>query len=234
MMGFKKPSAETAPVAINKATAVITSVLGVLLSLASFEHGLFETLQGGRPTGKLIIQAIGEAQRWWLYGTEEALTILPVFWLTGLCAMAISLVAAFWSIRSIRQPRGATVFLLLFILVTLVGGGIGHIVFFTVIWAYATRIRRPLTGWRKILPPGLRKLIAPWWPYVLAVAGLCWLMALEIAVFGYFPGLSEPDVIFALCWYLLLAVWLLVHLAYFSGFASDLEDQEAAASIKNN
>jgi len=211
------------PASETPATRTITSILGLLLALAGFEHGLFETLQGSRPTGRWVIQAIGEAQRMWPHGTEEAFTLIPNFLLTGIAAMTVSLLIAAWSIWFSRKQHAAAVLLLLCVLLTLVGGGIGHIAFFTVVWAYATRINRPLTGWRKVLSGAAGRTLARFWPYTLAAAGLCWLAAVEIAIFGWVPGLENPDTILAVCWCLLLAAWFLIHKTYIAGFAADIE-----------
>ena len=45
----------------NRATRVITAVVGIMLAFAGLEHGLFEVFQGNKPTDGLIIQAIGES-----------------------------------------------------------------------------------------------------------------------------------------------------------------------------
>jgi len=52
----------------NKATKIITSTLGIVLSIAAFTHGFFEFLQGNKATEGILIQAIGEQHRLWLYG----------------------------------------------------------------------------------------------------------------------------------------------------------------------
>jgi hypothetical protein len=50
---------------MNRATRFIVSTLGIILAIAGFDHGFFETLQGNRPTSGLIIQAIGPEQTLW-------------------------------------------------------------------------------------------------------------------------------------------------------------------------
>ena len=83
--------------------------------------------------------------------------------------------------------------LLLFILLFLVGGGIGQVIFFTLTWAVATRINKPLTWWRRVLPEAFRKMIAKLWPTSLVVGSALVLIALEIAISGYVPGMSDQD-----------------------------------------
>jgi hypothetical protein len=104
-----------------------------------------------------------------------------------------------------------------------VGGGIGFIPFFLVTCAYATRLTKPLSWWRKKLGPGAGRFLAPLWPYALGLAALCWLAAIEIAVFGYFPGLTNADVILNVCWSFLLATMLFINISYVSAFAADIE-----------
>jgi hypothetical protein len=128
------------------------------------ESRLFETLQGNSPTNGVIIAAISESMRRWTHGGETAFTLIPNFLITGLAAIVVSLAIIIWSVGYLHTKHGAAVFLLLFILLFLVGGGIGQVIFFTVGWAFATRINKPLTWWRKILPEGVRGSLAKVWP----------------------------------------------------------------------
>lgn len=134
----------------NRATRLITSIFGVALAVAAFHHGFFEFLQGNTATNGILIQAIGEQHRYWIHGTEEAITIIPNFLFTGLLAMAISVFAAVWSVKYINTKHGSSVFLSTFIVLTLVGGGLAHIVFFLPVWAYGTRIDKSLDFWNRL------------------------------------------------------------------------------------
>jgi hypothetical protein len=64
---------------LNSATRAVASTLGVLVGLAGIEHGFFELLQGNVTPSGIIIDAIGPSQRFWEYGTERALTVIPIF-----------------------------------------------------------------------------------------------------------------------------------------------------------
>jgi len=146
---------------MNRATKIIVSTIGVLLGIAGLDHGFFEILQGNTPTDGLIIQAIGDAQQMWFYGTEEAFTIIPNFLVTGILAVLVSLAIIVWSVGFLHTRHGASIFGLLFIALFLVGGGIAaQIMFVPVTWAVATRINKPLTWWRKVLPEGIRGILA--------------------------------------------------------------------------
>ncbi|NVM01028.1 MAG: hypothetical protein HWN67_01715, partial [Candidatus Helarchaeota archaeon] len=142
------------------ATRIIVATIGVILGIAGFNHGFFEALQGNKPTGGLFILAIGEANRMWLYGTEGAFTLIPHFLITGIFAMSISIFIIIWSVGFVHKKHGTSIFLLLFIVLFLVGGGIAQILFFLPTWAYATRINKPLNWWKRILPEGIRKTLA--------------------------------------------------------------------------
>lgn len=210
----------------NETTRIITTTIGILLAIAGFEHGLFEALQGNKSTNGLIIQAIGEDMRWWKYGTEEAFTIVPNYLITGICAMSVSVFIIIWSLLFVHKKHGRTVFLLLFILLTLVGGGIGFVPFFIITWAYASRMNKPLTWWRKILTQKARKPVAKIWPYTLMAAAICWLILLEIAIWGYFPGQTDPETISNICGIFLLFAMIFINLSFVSGFAHDIERQK--------
>ncbi len=89
-----------------------------------------------------IVNAIGEAQRFWVEGTEPVFTLIPNLMITGIASMIVGLAIVIWSIWLLPGKYGRTVFLALFILSFLVGGGIGQAFFFIPAWAFATRMRK--------------------------------------------------------------------------------------------
>jgi hypothetical protein len=210
---------------MNRATRMIVATIGVLLGVAGFEHGFFEVLQGNAPTDGLIIQAIGDAQQMWYYGTEEAFTLVPNFLITGILAMAISLAIIVWSIGFLHTRYGATVFGLLFILLFLFGGGIAaQVVIAPPTWAVATRINKPLTWWRKRLPENVRRRLSRIWPYSLAFGSISFVIGLLIAIFGYVPGMSDPERIINICWaFIFGGGWAVFLFTFVAGFAHDIE-----------
>jgi hypothetical protein len=121
------------------------------------------------------------------------MTLVPNFLVTGILAMLAGLAIMIWSIEGLHRKHGATIFLLLFIVLVLVGGGIGQIPFFLLAWAVATRINQPLTWWRRTLPVSLRRVLAPLWSILLIASILPILLALEIAIFGFVPGVTDAD-----------------------------------------
>ena len=76
----------------NSRVRITASVIGVLLGLSGMlNHGIFEILQGNTPTNGYFIEAIGEAQRYWVHGTEAAITLVPNFLATGILAVLAGL-----------------------------------------------------------------------------------------------------------------------------------------------
>jgi hypothetical protein len=209
-------------VSYPSATRVIATTIGVIFGIAGFNHGFFEFLQGNTPTNGLVIQAIGEAQRFWPLGTEEAFTILPNFLISGLLSMALGLTIVIWSLWFIQTKHGRTVFLVLFILLFLVGGGIGQIAFFIPAWAFATRMNKPLTWWGKVLPPSTWPFLSKLWIITLVLSSLVMLTALEIAIFGYVPGMTDPERIQNTSLTLVLISAILNVITFIAGFGHDL------------
>jgi hypothetical protein len=211
---------------LNKKTRITASTLGVLLGLAGiFNHGIFEILQGNTPTNGYFIEAIGESHRYWIHGTEAAFTVIPNFLITGIFAVLLGLAVILWSIKYIQVKRGAIVFLLLLILLTLVGGGIGYILVFIPTWAFATRINKSLNRWKKMLPVRLRKILAALWIYSLAVTVISWLILMEMGIFGYFPGIKDPDTILNVVFGFLFTSAILVCFTFICAITRDIEEQ---------
>lgn len=207
---------------LNITTRTTTSIFGLLLAIAGFEHGFFEALQGNTATSGLIIQAIGKDMQWWKYGSEEAFTIIPNFLITGILAMLTSVVIMAWSIFLIHQKRAVTIFLILFIILTVVGGGMGFTPFYLVVWAYARKVHSPLAWWRKRLTPKASLWLSRLWPYTLAITVVSLLIAIELAVFGYLPGVTNPELLLGVTWSLLLVAMIFINLTYFASFAKDI------------
>ena len=174
------------------ATHFNAAAIGALFGLFSgMNHGLFEILQGNHPVSGPVIQAIGPDQRFWPNGTEEAFTLLPTYLSTGIASMLVGLAIVVWSLRYLPSRHGRTGFLALFILSFLVGGGIGQVAFFIPAWAFATRMGKPLSWWRSVLPRKAWPQLSRLWPALLGLATLVFLVGLEIAIFGIFPA-STP------------------------------------------
>jgi hypothetical protein len=174
------------------------------------------------PTHGLMIQAIGEAQRFWVGGTEEAFTIVPNFLISGILSMVLGLTIVVWSLWFIQTTHGRTVFLLLFVLLFLVGGGIGQVIFFMPAWAFATRMDKPLIWWKKVLHQSVWPLLSKLWPVTLVLSTMAISTGLEIAIFGYFPGMTNPENIQNLALLIVLISAMLNVMSFIAGFGHDL------------
>jgi hypothetical protein len=213
---------------LNKKTRITASAIGVLLGLSGiFNHGLFEILQGNTPTNGFYIEAIGENHRYWLYGTEGAFTVIHNFLITGISAVLVGLAIVFWSLKYIHLKHGATVFLSLLILLTLVGGGIGHIILFLPTWAFATRINKSPDWWKKIISVRLRKKLSAIWIYFLPATLISWLIVMELGIFGYFPGQGNPDTILNIVFIFLFSTVILACISFICAIAGDIEAQKS-------
>jgi len=209
------------------ATRVIATTIGVFFGLFSgVNHGIFEILQGNTPTGGFLINAIGEAQRFWPEGTEPAFTLIPNFMITGILSIIVGLVIVIWSIWFLTGRHGRTVFLGLFILLFLVGGGIGQVAFFIPAWAFATRMDKPLTWWKKALPRSTWLFLSRLWLPLLVLATIVMLISLEIAIFGYFPGVSDPETLQNTAMLFVLAAAILYVISFIAGFGHELMRME--------
>jgi hypothetical protein len=209
---------------INKKTRITASAIGVLLGLAGIvNHGIFEILQGNITTNGFYIEAIGENNRFWLYGTEGAFTLIHNFLISGIFAILVGLAIVVWSLKYIHAKHGATVFLALLILLTLVGGGIGHIILFLPTWAFVTRINKPLDWWKRKLSFQLRKKLATVWIYFLLATLISWLIVMELGIFGYFPGKDDPDIILNYVFIFLFSTVILACITFICAIAGDIE-----------
>jgi hypothetical protein len=211
---------------MNSATRVVASTLGVLVGLAGIEHGFLEVLQGHvRPEG-MMIDAIGPAQQIWEHATETALTLVPSFLITGILAMIVGLLLVIWAAAFVHTRFGPGILLLLSIILFLVGGGFAPIFLSLLAFAAATRIGTPLGWWRSHLPTSVRRFLARLWPWSLIAAVLSFVMAVEIAIFGYpllwFLG---ADTTYAIQWALGYAMLALTLLSLPTAFAHDIERQ---------
>jgi hypothetical protein len=170
---------------LTNATKTVVSTLGILVGLAGIEHGFFETLQGNVASDSIMINAIGPVQRFWEYGTERALTIIPNFFVTGILAIAFGLLVTIWAYAFVDRRYGAGVLMLLSVILWLLGGGFAPIFMSVLASIIATRINKPLNWWRVHLLLNLRGLLAKLWAWSIVGFVLLFLISVEIAIFGY-------------------------------------------------
>jgi hypothetical protein len=218
----------------NQATRITVAVLGILVGLAGIDHGFFETLQGNVRPDSVMIEAIGPVQRFWQYGTETALTIIPSFLISGILSIVIGVMVMIWALAFVHRRYGAVILLLLTIGLFLVGGGFAPI-FLSILASYAaTRINKPLRWWRAHLPAILRSFLARLWPPSLVALVVLFVVTVEIAILGYpLLRLFTPETTFSIQFtfgYIMLGFVLL---SILSGFAQDSQRQSARLRQKS-
>jgi hypothetical protein len=212
----------------NRATRVVASALGIFVGLAGIDHGIFEILQGNLATNSVMIAAIGSAQRFWQYGDEPALTIIPNFLATGILAVIFGILLSIWSIKFIGEKYGAGILFLLGVTLFLFGGGFAPIFMTLIASLTATRINMPLRFWRAALPSFIRSFLGKIWLGTLIAFTLIFIVSVSIAIFGW-PLTSFYDAdttlnILNLLSYIMLGFMLLSPI---TGFARDIQEQAA-------
>ena len=215
---------------LNRATRITASTLGVLVGLAGIEHGVFELLQGNVAPSGLLIQAIGPAQRFWQYGTERALTVIPSLLVTGIMAIVLGMLVAAWAAFLVPTKHGAIVLLVLSVALFLVGGGFAPIFITIVASATATRIHSPLAWWRARLPARARGSLARGWPFTLIAFVLMFVVSVAIAIFGYpLVSLIGADRTYAVQSASALLMLVLMALAVIAALSHDTVKRDEAA-----
>jgi hypothetical protein len=169
----------------NRATRVVASTLGTLVGLAGIDHGIFEILQGHIRPESYMIAAIGPQQRFWVYGEETALTIIPSFLISGILSVILGIVVIVWAIGFVDRKYGSGVLLLLSIALFLVGGGFAPIFMALIACLTATRIQKPLKFWRAVLPAVIRKFLGKIWLGVLIAFVIIFVFSVIVAIFGW-------------------------------------------------
>jgi len=79
------------------------------------------------------------------------------------------------------------------------------LVFLVFGWAIARRLHRPPALWSR-QPAGLGVVLARSWRGLIGIGVGLYAIGLEIAITGYVPGVTDPDLALAICWGALLAM----------------------------
>ncbi len=209
------------------ATKAIASTMGVLTGISGFSHGTFEALQGNHKTNGFVINAVGKGSSYtrWTNGGEGAFTLIPNFLITGILVIIAGLLLAVWSARFIDAKRGSSIFLLVGTILFLVGGGVAQVPFIILTWAVATRINKPLRWWKAHISVDIRRAIAKTWLLFLIAASFMFLLALEIAIYGFLPGVSNLNQLQMIDWIILGFASFVLLVTIVAGFTHDIERQ---------
>ena len=207
------------------ATKIIAKTLGALTGIIGFNHGFFEAIQGNHATGGFVINAVGKGNSWtvWSNGGEGAFTIVPNFLVTGILTMVVGALLAVWSAGFIHTKKGGTVFLLLSSMLFLFGGGVAQIPFIILTWMVTAQINKPLDWWKKNISENTQMKIAKMWAGLLITAYLMIFFALELAIFGYFPNVTDVATLQIILYSSLVFGGVILLCAIVAGFANDLQ-----------
>jgi len=206
----------------NKAIESTVTIFAVALAIAGCSHGFFEMLQGFKPTPSIGIDSVGPELGLW--GEDPAFTLIPNYLITGAIAFLLGLVIIVWAIKFLDTNRAVPVLLALFVLQTLAGGGVGYIPFYLILCAWATRMDKPLSGLAR-LPAGLRGGLAVIWKPLAITGAILWVLALAESILGITaPTIGDQNTLY-LVWTMLLAVLVLMQMAFIGAGARDLKNR---------
>lgn len=220
---------------INQATRLNVVIFGITFALSGMAHGFCEAIQGNIATGGNLILAIPIGCSWsgWSDGSLGAFTLIQNYWYTGILAMLIGALIIAWSIGFVHKKHGATIYLTLFVLLFLTGGGIAQVAYFIPAWIVATMIRKPLTWYEKRTSAKVRKILAKAWPYLIGIASFADLAALVMTIWGFAPGIHDMNTVLVVIMAFLCLSLLLFLAAYFAGFARDVEHKPSLNIASN-
>ena len=210
----------------NQATHVAAAALGVLVGLAGIDHGIFEILQGHIQPENIIIAAIGPDQRFWVYGEETALTVIPSFLISGILSVILGIIVTVWAIGFIDHQHGAGILMIFSLALFLVGGGFAPIFMAVIASLTASRIHKPLKFWRAVLPGGVRAFLGKIWLGVLMASVVIFVFSVIVAIFGWpLTVFFDDETAFRHLNTLSLIMLGMLLLAVLSGFAYDIQQQ---------
>jgi len=180
---------------MKSATRIVVSTMGAIAGLAGIEHGVGEILQGNVAPESIVIESWPDAEAYRILAGEPAMTLIPNLLVTGILAVLVSLLFALWAVVFIERKHGGLILILISILLLLVGGGFGPPLLGIILGSAATKIGRPLTGWRTRVSVKARSFLAALWPYALAACALGFLsMFPGLVIVGSFVSLENSDI----------------------------------------
>lgn len=186
------------------------AVMGAWMGAAGIEHGVGEFLQGNVAPDGILIRSWPDAAFFQSLNGEPAMTILPDLQITGLLAIAFSLLFAVWAIFFAQRKHGGLIMMLLTIPMLLFGGGIFPPILGLLIGAAASGSRSPA---RQAPVTGLRRFLGQAWRRILAACCVVWLMLFPgTAALSYFFAIDSVAVTLTV----MVTAFLFLFLAYWS------------------
>ncbi|MDC2172609.1 hypothetical protein PO073_09260 [Bacteroides thetaiotaomicron] len=92
----------------------VTRLFVITLTIGTLNHGTFETLQGFHRAPGIFINDIGENIRFGELGTQEAMTLIPNFGISGLVIILLSISVLVFSFTRITSKWAPIVILCFF------------------------------------------------------------------------------------------------------------------------
>lgn len=185
------------------------------MGVAGIEHGVGEVLQGNRTPDGLMILSWPDSAFFRSLSGEPAMTVIPNLFVTGVLAIALSLMFATWAVFGAQRRRGGLVLILLAMAMLLFGGGIFPPVLGFFIGLAATKLQNrpnhhPLRG--------LEEVAGKNWAWLFALCCLTWLALFPgIAILDYFFGVDNVP----LTLLTMLAAFALLFIAFWSSGLRD-------------
>ncbi len=104
--------------------------------------------------------------------------------------------------------------------------------FILITWGASTRINKPVTWWRKVLPEQGRKLLVHVWVALLIIGYVFLMIGIGIWLTVMPPGATNkaPIIAYAICWSSLSMGLVFQILTVIAGFARDGERQAIVGS----
>lgn len=179
---------------VNRATAAVASVFGVLSGLGGFQHGVGEILQGNVAPGGVVINSWVQGPIATNLGGEPGMTLIPNLLITGVATIVVSSALILWSALFVRRKIGAPVQLVLSVAMLLVGGGFAPPVIGVLASLAAFGIHAPYRWWRLHLAGSFAKFLAGAWPWLFGVSVLNGVfLVVGSVLLTVIVGLNTPD-----------------------------------------
>ena len=204
------------------ATKLLVTVVGIILAMTAIIHGIMEISRGNTPTGGNLLKEIG------------AFTLIQNYLATGICTVLLGTFIIVWTPGYIATKHGASIFLVLYVMLFLTGGGFAQVLVFLITWALATRINKPLQWWRKILPENLRKKLSRMWPACFITCMSLFGTGIAIWLSWFITGGRAQNMVNYTCWGFLCGGLVFFVLTVIAGFAHDIERRDKPQSTGND
>jgi hypothetical protein len=173
-----------------------------------------------------MIAAIGPEQRFWLYGEETALTIIPSFLVSGILSVILGIIVMGWAIFFIDHKHSGGILMMLSLALFLVGGGFAPIFMALIASLTATRINKPLRFWHRVILEKIQIPLGRIWRSVLVMFVILFIFSVIVAIFGWpMTYFFDDETAFRHLNTLSLVMVGMMLLAVISSFAYDLQQQ---------